>query len=138
MKVFVENRTGRSLVEIVTLSPDSSVRDLKNEFAQQTNNKDTSRHRFTLLDKALEDDRKSLNEYGLRDLDGSYKLVFKDLGPQIGWQNVFIIEYAGPLFFYFLFYLRPSFVYGPDAPGKLSLNSYFIQYYHLTIFQPIT
>ncbi|XP_069645385.1 very-long-chain enoyl-CoA reductase isoform X5 [Haliaeetus albicilla] len=41
-------------------------------------------------------------------------LYFKDLGPQIGWTTVFLIEYTGPLFIYFLFYFRMPFVYGLD------------------------
>uniref|UniRef100_A0A8C5X2W9 Steroid 5-alpha reductase C-terminal domain-containing protein n=1 Tax=Malurus cyaneus samueli TaxID=2593467 RepID=A0A8C5X2W9_9PASS len=41
-------------------------------------------------------------------------LYFKDLGPQIGWTTVFLIEYTGPLFIYFLFYFRITFVYGLD------------------------
>ncbi|CAM5135152.1 unnamed protein product [Eretmochelys imbricata] len=41
-------------------------------------------------------------------------LYFKDLGPQIGWTMVFLTEYAGPLFIYFLFYFRMPFVYGLD------------------------
>ncbi|XP_017927662.1 very-long-chain enoyl-CoA reductase isoform X3 [Manacus vitellinus] len=41
-------------------------------------------------------------------------LYFKDLGPQIGWTTVFLIEYTGPLFIYFLFYFRMTFVYGLD------------------------
>uniref|UniRef100_A0A8D0GAG5 Steroid 5-alpha reductase C-terminal domain-containing protein n=1 Tax=Sphenodon punctatus TaxID=8508 RepID=A0A8D0GAG5_SPHPU len=41
-------------------------------------------------------------------------LYFKDLGPQIGWTMVFLIEYTGPLFIYFVFYFRMSFVYGLD------------------------
>lgn len=43
------------------------------------------------------------------------KLYLKDLGPQVGWKTVFLTEYAGPLFVYLLFYLRPSFIYGTDA-----------------------
>ena len=42
-------------------------------------------------------------------------LYFKDLGPQIGWTTVFLCEYAGPLFVYLLFYLRPTVVYGAVA-----------------------
>uniref|UniRef100_A0A8C4Y7K4 3-oxo-5-alpha-steroid 4-dehydrogenase C-terminal domain-containing protein n=1 Tax=Gopherus evgoodei TaxID=1825980 RepID=A0A8C4Y7K4_9SAUR len=47
-------------------------------------------------------------------------LYFKDLGPQIGWTMVFLTEYAGPLFIYFLFYFRMPFVYGLD--DKLTSN----------------
>ncbi|KAL8178293.1 UNVERIFIED_CONTAM: hypothetical protein K2H54_039543 [Gekko kuhli] len=39
---------------------------------------------------------------------------FKDLGPQIGWTMVFLIEYTGPLFIYFVFYFRMPFIYGLD------------------------
>jgi very-long-chain enoyl-CoA reductase len=39
-------------------------------------------------------------------------LYVRDLGMQIGWQTVFLIEYAGPFFIYPLFYLRPSLIYG--------------------------
>jgi len=42
-------------------------------------------------------------------------LYFKDLGPQIGWKTVFLCEYAGPFVVYMLFYLHPSFIYGPRA-----------------------
>ena len=43
------------------------------------------------------------------------KLYFKDLGPQIGWTTVFLAEYAGPLFIFLLFYIRPQVIYGQDA-----------------------
>ncbi|XP_066479625.1 very-long-chain enoyl-CoA reductase-like isoform X6 [Tiliqua scincoides] len=39
---------------------------------------------------------------------------FKDLGPQIGWTMVFLIEYTGPLLIYFVFYFRMPFIYGLD------------------------
>ncbi|KAM3915699.1 very-long-chain enoyl-CoA reductase-like [Leptodactylus fuscus] len=39
-------------------------------------------------------------------------LYFKDLGPQIGYTMVFLTEYTGPLFVYFLFYFRMPFFYG--------------------------
>ncbi|XP_061489736.1 very-long-chain enoyl-CoA reductase-like isoform X10 [Rhineura floridana] len=41
-------------------------------------------------------------------------LYFKDLGPQVGWTMVFLIEYTGPLFIYFVFYFRMPFIYGLD------------------------
>ena len=43
---------------------------------------------------ALSDKTKSLAEY----FDGEeVNLVFKDLGPQISWTTVFLVEYAGPI-----------------------------------------
>jgi len=43
------------------------------------------------------------------------QLFLRDLGPQISWKTVFLCEYAGPLFVYPLFYLRPSIIYGVEA-----------------------
>lgn len=34
------------------------------------------------------------------------KLYFKDLGPQISWKTVFLVEYAGPLVLYLWMYQR--------------------------------
>lgn len=45
-------------------------------------------------------------------LKGGEKLYYKDLGPQIGWKTVFLIEYAGPLAVYLWLYQRPWFFYG--------------------------
>ncbi|KAI6186157.1 Very-long-chain enoyl-CoA reductase [Aphelenchoides besseyi] len=52
---------------------------------------------------------------GLKLTNGSAQLFYRNLGPQIAWKTVFLLEYAGPLFVYPLFYLRPSFVYGSAA-----------------------
>lgn len=40
------------------------------------------------------------------------KLYYKDLGPQIGWKTVFLLEYAGPLVVYLWLYQRPWLFYG--------------------------
>ncbi|KYM83205.1 Trans-2,3-enoyl-CoA reductase [Atta colombica] len=40
------------------------------------------------------------------------KLYYKDLGPQIGWKTVFLLEYAGPLVMYLWLYQRPWLFYG--------------------------
>uniref|UniRef100_A0A5S6QNL2 S5A_REDUCTASE domain-containing protein n=1 Tax=Trichuris muris TaxID=70415 RepID=A0A5S6QNL2_TRIMR len=39
-------------------------------------------------------------------------LYLKDLGPQIGWKTVFILEYLGPLIIYPMFFARLPWIYG--------------------------
>ena len=66
-------------------------------------------------------DGSGLSEAGIR--DGS-TLIFKDLGPQIGYQTVFFWEYLGPLVIYALVYLLPaSFVYPASASVSPALSS---------------
>ena len=42
----------------------------------------------------------------------------QDLGPQIGYRNVFIIEYAGPIFIMLAYAARPELIFGPGAASK--------------------
>lgn len=53
--------------------------------------------------------KSSLREQGLKDGD---KVFFKDLGPQVSYRTVFVVEYAGPLVIMLLYAMRPSFIYG--------------------------
>jgi len=48
--------------------------------------------------------KKKLSDYDIKEDDVLY---FKDLGPQISWKLVFLIEYLGPLVLYILFYFFP-------------------------------
>lgn len=59
---------------------------------------------------------KSLN------IDNGAKLYLQDLGPQVSWKNVFLAEYAGPLFVYLWVYQRPWILYGEQTsqPGTVA------------------
>ncbi|KAJ8926832.1 hypothetical protein NQ314_020682 [Rhamnusium bicolor] len=59
------------------------------------------------------------------------KIYVKDLGPQIGWRTVFLLEYAGPLVIYALVAYRPWLLYGAKAEGtELSVTAkYEILFY---------
>jgi very-long-chain enoyl-CoA reductase len=46
--------------------------------------------------------------------EDSINILVKDLGPQISWTTVFVIEYFGPLFIHPLFYFAQKLVYGGE------------------------
>ncbi|KAI0784549.1 3-oxo-5-alpha-steroid 4-dehydrogenase-domain-containing protein [Abortiporus biennis] len=61
-------------------------------------------------------DETTLNAAGIAE---GGELVVKDLGPQIGWQTVFLIEYVGPLIVHPLIYHFPSLFYGGSVQHSL-------------------
>jgi len=115
MKLAFETRSGRSLGSL-DLSPNATVEDLKRAFAAEHPRYTPDRQSFTFGEggrsRLPNDKRKTLTECGFRTGD---RLVFKDLGYQVGWTTVFLTEYTGPLLIYLFFYLRPAFVYGVGA-----------------------
>ncbi|KAL8805335.1 MAG: hypothetical protein Q9182_002009 [Xanthomendoza sp. 2 TL-2023] len=96
------------LPEELTLSPTSTSSDLYSQLASSSK---TSIHRLRITkgsDGSLIPNTASLPVFdtGLR--DGS-TIYVKDLGPQISWRLVFILEYLGPLLIHPLLYtLLPS------------------------------
>lgn len=116
MKIYIVSGSGpKSRESELQLEDLSNVKDLKIAYEGKSK-KSIHRQSFKKIENdktiRLDDDSKSLKDYGVIDGD---KLVFKDLGPQIGYRTVFLIEYAGPLVFVLLYALRPSFIYGSDA-----------------------
>jgi very-long-chain enoyl-CoA reductase len=87
----------------------SSGSDLYNQIANASG-LSMSRLRITSID-----DPKQVIPHNLQALPNITGVEVKDLGPQIAWRTVFIIEYLGPLIIHpLVYYLRP-FIY----------NSYF-------------
>ncbi|OCK95011.1 3-oxo-5-alpha-steroid 4-dehydrogenase family protein-like protein [Cenococcum geophilum 1.58] len=65
----------------------------------------------------------------------------KDLGPQIAWRTVFIVEYLGPLLFHpLLYYFRPIIYKTSEAPSELQtlslilISLHFIKREYETLF----
>ncbi|KAK3782537.1 hypothetical protein RRG08_061767 [Elysia crispata] len=112
----VHIKSGKTLATLKELSSKSTIRDVKNKF-QQSNPKyyaDRQAYKIDARGKMLKDEE-TLGQIGV---DNNGKLLFKDLGPQVGWTTVFLTEYAGPLFIYLIFYMRPALIYGAGASGK--------------------
>ncbi|KAF8193432.1 3-oxo-5-alpha-steroid 4-dehydrogenase-domain-containing protein [Pholiota molesta] len=64
------------------------------------------------------DKKPLLDETKLSDVFGEQKdweLQVKDLGPQVSWRTVFLVEYFGPLVIHPLFYYFPKLWYGQDV-----------------------
>lgn len=102
-----------------------------NEFATV---KDVKQKIYKNLKKNLYPDRQSIkleskgrslkDEATLKSLniENGTKLYLQDLGPQVSWKNVFLTEYAGPLFVYLWAYQRPWLLYGEQSstPGSVA------------------
>jgi len=115
IKLTIKSRSGKT-IRVVECDPNASVLTLKQQFAKDTRI-EVNRQRFTIGTRtgpALKDQH-NISKYGLKDGD---VLVFKNLGRQIGYSTVFFIEYAGPLFLYPIFFLRPQLIYGAGADEK--------------------
>jgi hypothetical protein len=57
----------------------------------------------TVLDGAM-----TLKQYGIKN---DSVVILKDLGPQIGWKTVFLIEYFGPILIHYLFFYHGDIFY---------------------------
>eukprot|EP00003_Mantamonas_plastica_P022103 TRINITY_DN3704_c0_g1_i7.p1 TRINITY_DN3704_c0_g1~~TRINITY_DN3704_c0_g1_i7.p1 ORF type:complete len:300 (-),score=102.62 TRINITY_DN3704_c0_g1_i7:175-1074(-) len=115
--VKVQSRKGKDMGEF-TVHDDDNLEHFQKLFAKQ-NSISVHRQQFNVGEakgKMLTHD-KPLSEFGIED---QTVLVFKDRGAQIGWRLVYIIEYAGPLLLYPLFYYFPEVFYGEAVEHNYS------------------
>lgn len=120
MKVSVQNqKSGRSYGEY-NVTSSTTVLNLKQQISRQAKaSLGAERQRLYLSkgdnkNEVLQDDQ-PLSAYKIT--DGSV-IYIRDLGPQIGWRTVFLVEYAGPLFIYLFFYIQPYLIYGSTPPSS--------------------
>ncbi|KAG7310648.1 hypothetical protein JYU34_003448 [Plutella xylostella] len=121
MEIEILNTKGSKPVGKIDVSEDATIENVKQKIYQNLNKKlypDRQAIKLEAKGKSLKDDDKlkSLN------IQNGSKLYVKDLGPQISWKNVFLAEYAGPLFVYLWVYQRPWIFYGVQttSPGHVA------------------
>lgn len=113
MKITIASRNPKSSkfpfdLELAGTAETITTKDVTQAIHKKFSKYYPERQRLTTEDKKkVLDMDKSLAEQGV---DGT--IYFKDLGPQIGWRTVFLIEYGGPLLIHPLFYVFQKVIYG--------------------------
>ncbi|CAG9332275.1 unnamed protein product [Blepharisma stoltei] len=118
MEVEVISRSGKDLGKF-SITDKLTVKDFKKMFNQKHKQWSPERQKFTIktpTGAALYEEEKTLVEY----LKGDKVLVFRDLGTQLSWRFVYMVEYAGPLFICPALYCLPHLFYGEEAAKTIT------------------
>lgn len=123
MKVTIVSGRDGSRREEITLPQNATLDDLQKAYRPKVS---IHRKSFRIVgqkaaEKPVEGKKPRPNYIALTDksplasqgVKEGMEVVYKDLGPQIGYRTVFLVEYAGPIAFMLLYAMRPSFLYGP-------------------------
>lgn len=97
----------------IKVSPESTVKDIKAEVAKL--NKKLKPERQSIRANLKDKDRKDSSSVSSLGVSSGSKIYVKDLGPQISWRTVFVLEYLGPLVLYIIVATRPWIFYGDKA-----------------------
>ncbi|XP_057655991.1 probable very-long-chain enoyl-CoA reductase art-1 [Diorhabda carinulata] len=114
----------------ISITRSTKVNEIKNEIAKISKlSVDRQSVRSDIKGKDIK------NEDSIPDIESTRKIFVKDLGPQIGWNTVFLLEYAGPLVLYAVVACRPWILYGELAynptfttTAKIALACWSIHY----------
>ncbi|KAH8601846.1 steroid alpha reductase-like protein [Bisporella sp. PMI_857] len=119
----VINRSGRkpikSLPTTINITERTSVQDVKVALAKQAGGLDPNRLGIFDSKKKLLKDHKALVSRN-KEVVNTKEILVKDLGPQISWLTVFVIEYAGPIVIHLAFLFLRNYIYKTSAPLSTS------------------
>jgi very-long-chain enoyl-CoA reductase len=115
MKVVIVSGRKEVKKDVITVPDDGKLIDLKKAYKPHI-----SIHRKAFKLPTAKDqvkavyvaDGKTLKEQGV--VEGT-ELTYKDLGPQVDYKTVFVVEYAGPIALMLLYALRPTQIYSIQA-----------------------
>ncbi|KYQ94029.1 synaptic glycoprotein SC2-like protein [Tieghemostelium lacteum] len=113
---IVTERGNREVGVLQGISGTTTISQLKStlfDIKNKSSKFNVNRIKLSTGDRKSLEDSKCVNDYQLKEND---TLLYKDLGPQIGWSTVFVAEYAGPLLLYPVFYYFAPIIYGLDRP----------------------
>lgn len=124
VEVTVQSRSGKAL-GVYQLSLTATVADLKSAIHSQSSfhsdpRLHPSRQWLTLNGAPLKDDYQSMKSIGLK-----VNIVVKDLGAQMSWRGVYIVEYFGPIFIFPLLYFCPQLCYSGTPTPHTFTQQYF-------------
>jgi len=109
---ILQSGNGKQVARLADLSVSSTIYDVKKAIHKIKKKLHPARQGLR-----IESHGKFLSDnitLGTIEFKGQRQLYLKDLGPQIGWKTVFLLEYAGPLALYVATYFRPAILYGTD------------------------
>jgi len=114
------------------LRADATVANLKDEFAKKNSKYGPERQWWTAFDgkTVLKSNETKLVDLGLKNND---IIVFKDLGFQIGYRTVFLVEYFGPILAHTICYCSCSqaLIYGKTFEHQLVQKiAYWLVMFH--------
>ncbi|PVU90540.1 hypothetical protein BB561_004837 [Smittium simulii] len=120
--------TKKSSLEI-EVSNKTSISEVKSIIAKKIAHLTIYRQRISDQNKKpFLDDNATLEKLEVKDGD---TLIVKDLGPQISWTLVFLVEYAGPILIHSFFYHFSSLAYGKVFEhSKPQKYLYFMALFH--------
>lgn len=132
MKITIASGRNGSKKEAIQLSPSATLEELKKTYRPSMS---IYRKAFKIIDTSaagapkspisggdgkpsyitLHGDKSTLSSLGVKE---GHEVLFKDLGPQVGYRTVFLVEYAGPLGFIGYYASRPALLYGEGASAQ--------------------
>jgi len=103
----------------IEITEKTTVQDVKEKLSKQAGGIDPNRlGLFDAKNKILKDWKALVSDH--KEVTATQEIFVKDLGPQISWLTVFIIEYAGPIIIHLSFLLLRPYLYSSAPPLSIS------------------